>query len=126
MRTCLGPVELHDQVGETVDHARGLGEPRRGVDHAVHHQPGTHTVKVTQLALEATEDCQSCRAGGLVALLRGDLCPYLAKGTSGRAVWCEGTMPRDVDTIAIDPHPGERCLHRWRELGRLGKGQPEF
>src|SRR5262245_4860389 len=108
MRAALGPVEVQDQLGEAVDHARLLVEARRGIHHAEDARPRTHAVEIAERALEAAENRERREARGVLALLERDLAAYLAERPGEATVGILRPVPRDVGARAEHAHEPKR------------------
>src|ERR1044071_5591742 len=119
------PVQLEDQVGESVDHGRLVDEAGRRVDHPEDAQPARHAVEVAELALERPEDRERRQPRGLVALFERYLGADLAQHGRERAVRQLRAVAGEVDAVPGDARERDRKRHAGRRLQRLGKDEAE-
>jgi len=73
MLAALRPVQLDDQIGESIDHAWLLIESRRRVDHAKNLSQGGDPIQIAQFALQTGKDGQATRRAATASLLERDL-----------------------------------------------------
>src|SRR5919202_5566640 len=116
--------ERQDQVAEPIEGGWSYVEPRGTLDKPERLDPARHTVEVTELLLEGSEDRQARRAGGFVRLLDRHLRADAA--SDQQPVSVERPVTGDVCRPVVDTHEFERQLHtRWSSK-RSGQHQAEF
>ena len=104
----FGAVELEDEVGEAVDHARRVDEARRDVDHPERARPGADAVEVADRALQAAEDGEAGQPRRRVGLRGADLAPNLAERRRQRSVGIKRAVAGDQHARADDARHRER------------------
>jgi hypothetical protein len=122
----VGTVEAEEELGHGVDHRGGLGVTGLGIDVAADRQPGDDLIEVTKLGLDAGEDGDDGKSGGVLGSFKAHFARDFAKGRGGRPVGVESTMAGDEGSIASDANPGERDLHARGEARRRRHDEPEF
>jgi hypothetical protein len=105
-----------DEVCETIDD-RGLPvEAGRRVDHAEDSRPGSNSIQVTELALQASQYRQPGQPCRCVGLLERYLAPDLAQRLRERAIGIGRPVTRNQRSCANDPDPRKRQNGARRKL----------
>src|SRR5439155_8078024 len=95
------------------------------IDHAENPEPRGYTVEISQLALQARENRKRRETRQALRLVERDIETDFAPRARKRAVGVLGSVTRNVDVIAVNPHPGKRQRDAGREDQRLRKREAE-
>src|SRR5215471_17597887 len=125
MQAALGPVQLDDELGKSIDHRGLLPEPWSGIDHTENPKPRRYPIEIAQRALEASENRKRRKSGRLPRLLERDFGSYFSQRRCERSVGVLRSVAGNVRPVAMDSNPGKRQLDPCRQNQRLGKAEPE-
>ncbi len=116
-------IEVHHEVGESVDDLRLGDETGSGVDQSQHPHPRDDTVEVSDLASEIAQDRQPSGARRFVSLLDRQVETDLASRSRWPSIRAPRPMPGDHGTSCHEPNLTPLWLISLGDLHRRRKHQ---